>query len=461
MSPGIALKTENSTEQVLEKLKPILRQISKLKASKLFELGKNKFKGSFYEYDLPTKTDKKELLNTVNKFIQENNLNLVIRITENSLFIGKSYAREIAFFKPPVEVIQSFVNDAIEKNLLTGEGYELYANPNMGIIARIYNGKVQRVFPVSGASINVETKIRVGSFQLKNLELGGWGIPGSSIKYYRSFIARYPESYKSQNSPYPYSMFNLMGTGKMEFYGGGEKLHFRSLVYPGTLHELPLGTEAGIIDDIYNQTTHGCLFVGEGKYKMLVDKKGELISGRDSSVRKEDIGVLVHSRKIRAEDIELGTELKMRNGGYATLSLDSYGNQVWLDENGLYVPFDAVNFDWNSPEMPQVVFMPPKYGESEIVNSDLAGKKLFVDDRNHFEYVSNGKLSVFLFPDRYGLMAEGDKIERIEKTIISELTKNSIRLTKEQKDLLRESIMLSQVDPTRINFDIAAEAAKR
>lgn len=461
MSPGQALKTSSLSETQFNSLKQTMVYISESNPSELFELGKKNFEGSFYRYPLPSSINKKDLLGEVNKFVQTNGLNLVVRVGEDALFIGKSYAREIAFFKPPTEAIQSFVNSAIKSKSLTGEGYELYANPSMGIIAKIREGKVQKVFPVSGASIDVETKIRVGSFSLKSLELGGWGIPGSSMKLYRSFISRYPESYKGSNSPHPYSMFNLMGTAKMEFYTGGEKLHFRALVYPGTLHELPLGTEAGITDDIYNQTTHGCLFVGEGSYKMLVDKKGQPVSGNDSSVRSKDVGVLLHSGKLRAENIEIGTELKMRNGGYATLSSDSYGNQVWFDENGLYVPFDAVNFDWNSPDMPQIVFMPPKYGDSEIINSRMAKKTLFVDDRNHFEYISNGKVSVFLFPDRHGIMAKGNKVEKTEKATLSELTQNSIKLTKEQKELLRESIMLSQVSPTRINFDIAALAAKR
>jgi hypothetical protein len=431
--------------------------IEKIMKTKPTELDPSEFKGSFIPVDVSSLSleQKKKLLEELQEYAIDNNLPVVLRITDKYLYIGRSYAREVAYFKPPKEVIQQLINDAIEKGFLKGKGLEFYANPNMAILVRMRDGEIEKIVPVSAS--NVEISFKRGVYSLGKLEIGGWSIPENVKGLYSLFVQNHPESFRNGN-PLPYSMFNLMGTAKISF-NGMEKFHFRLVIYPGTLHELPLGSEAGIKDDRYNQTTRGCLFIGEGSFKVLMTKDGRIITGEDIEIRKQDIGLLIKKGEIIAKDLELGAELKMRNGKTATLSLDKYGNQVWLDEDGIYVPFDSYNFDFNAAGMPQIVFMPPEYGKSEIVNKEAEGKRLYID--NKLYYIARVKndsgdetLSVFIFPDRYGLLNEKGKA-KLRDSILSDIKKEGGVLDSEQikgLDLLIRYAKIAPINITDINI---------
>lgn len=445
-----------------EKKKEAIETIKKIMKTKPTELDPSDFKGSFIPFGVSLSLEqKKKLLEELQEYAIDNNLPVVLRITDKYLYIGRSYAREVAYFKPPKEVVQQLINDAIEKGFLKGKGLEFYANPNMAILVRMRDGEIEKIVPVSAS--NVEISFKPGVYTLGSLEKGGWGIPDNlRASLYSSFIKDYPESFRNGN-PLPYSMLNLMGTAKISF-NGMEKFHFRLIIYPGTLHELPLGAEAGIKDDRYNQTTRGCLYIGEGSFKVLMTKDGRIITGEDIEIRKQDIGLLIKKGEIIVKDLELGTELKMRNGKTATFSLDKYGNQVWLDEDGIYVPFDSYNFDFNAPGMPQIVFTPPEYGKSEIVNKEAEGKRLYIDSKLY--YIARVKnesgdetLSVFIFPDRYGLLNDKEKA-KIKEDIVNKIEKEGMELNSEQEAQLTKAVQISQIAPVRININLS-DVAKR
>jgi hypothetical protein len=451
--PEYKVIPEKGYDKIKQEAIKAMQNIIKAKPT---ELDPSVFKGSFIPFDVSLSLDKKkELLEELQEYAIDNNLPVVLRITDKYLYIGRSYAREVAYFKPPKEVVQQLINDAIEEGFLKGKGLEFYANPNMAILVRIRDGEIEKIVPVSAS--NVEISFKPGVYTLGSLEKGGWGIPDNLRSLYSSFIEDYPESFRNGN-PLPYSMFNLMGTAKISF-NGAEKIHFRIVIYPGTRHELPLGAEAGIKDDRYNQTTRGCLYIGEGSFKVLMTKDERIITAEDIEIRKQDIGLLIKKGEIIAKDLELGTELKMRNGKTATLSLDKYGNQVWLDEDGIYVPFDSYNFDFDAPGMPQIVFMPPEYGKSEIVNKEAEGKRLYID--NKLYYIARVKnesgdetLSVFIFPDRYGLLNEKEKA-KLRDSILSDIKKEGGILDNEQiqgLDFLIRYAKIAPINITNINI---------
>jgi len=454
--PGYKVISKKGYDEIKQEAIETMQNIIKTKP---IDSDPSKFTGSFGSIggiSSLSLEQKKKLLEELQEYAIDNNLPVVLRITDKYLYIGRSYAREVAYFKPPKEVVQQLINDAIEKGFLKGKGLEFYANPNMAILVEIRDGEIGKIFPVSAS--NVEISFKPGVYTLGSLEKGGWGIPDNlRASLYSSIIKDYSESFRNGN-PLPYSMFNLMGTAKISF-NGMEKFHFRLIIYPGTLHELPLGSEAGIKDDRYNQTTRGCLFIGEGSFKVLMTKDGRIITADDIEIRKQDIGLLIKKGEIIAKDLELGTELKMRNGNTATLSLDKYGNQVWLDEDGIYVPFDSYNFDFNAPGMPQIVFMPPEYGKSEIVNKEAEGKRLYIDSKLYYiarvKNESGGEtLSVFIFPDRYGLLNEKEKA-KLRDSILSDIKKEGGVLDSEQiqgLDLLIRYAKIAPINITDINI---------
>lgn len=434
--------------------------MEKIGKENVFDLDISKFKGSFYPIDVSSLSldQKKKLIDELYNYAITNNIPMVLRITNDYLYLGRSYAREVAYFKPPVEVVQNFIDQAIEKGYLKGKELEFYANPNMGILVKVRDGKVEKIVTVS--SSNVETSFKSGVYTLDKLEKGGWGIP-SNLKdtIYSSFISKYPDSFNKYGNPHPWSMFNLMGSGKIPFEDLN-KLHFRALIYPGTLHELPLGGEAGIKDDRYDQTTRGCLYIGEGSFKILKTKDGKIVTGQDTEIRKKDIGILIKKGDIIAEDLELGTTVKMRNGKIATLSLDKYGNQVWLDEDGIYVPFNSYNFDFNEPGMPQIVFMPPEFGKSEIISKEAEGKRLYIDNKLYYttkvkNEAGDESLSVFIFPDRYGMLTDQEK-RKIKNEILNNIKQEGGVLDKKQIEGLDILIRYAQIVPvnlTNININ--------
>jgi hypothetical protein len=458
--PSYKMPSYETKKRISEKeIKEIMEKIASGNIDKIG--GISSFKGSFYEIDISylEQEQKKKLLERLNKYAVENNLNLVLRVGGGNLYIGKSYAREIAFLKPSKEEVQEIINKEIENGNLTGKGIEIYANPNIGIMVKIKDGEVQKIVPVSGASINIE--IEPGIYTLNSLEHGGWSLTEEAKKNFAEFIKKYPESFKNGN-PLPPSMFNLMGTAKISFKGT-KKIHFRLMIYPGTLHELPLGSEAGIVDDRYDQTTAGCLYIGEGKFYAL-KKNGNYVTGRDTNIRKKDIGLLLKNGELEREELELGTQIKMRNGKYATLSLDRHGNQVWLDENGVYVPFNRYNFDFDDLTMPQIVFMPPEYGKSEIVNKEIEGKRLYID--NKLYYISNisknedeKTLSIIIFPDRHNMLNNQQKRE-IEKRINEELKEKGYKIADEYKEQIQEVITLAQIMPVKIDINLGGSDKK-
>jgi len=457
--PGYKVISNNYEEKKQEAIETMQNIIK----TKPIDSDPSKFTGSFGSIggiSSLSLEQKKKLLEELQEYAIDNNLPVVLRITDKYLYIGRSYAREVAYFKPPKEVVQQLIKDAIEKGFLKGKGLEFYANPNMAILVEIRDGEIEKIVPVSAS--NVEISFKPGIYTLGSLEKGGWGIPENVKGLYSSFIKDYSESFRNGN-PLPHSMFNLMGTAKISF-NGAEKIHERRVIYPGTRHELPLGAEAGIKDDRYNQTTRGCLYIGEGSFKVLMTNDGRIITAEDIEIRKQDIGLLIKKGEIIAKDLELGTELKMRNGKTATLSLDKYGNQVWLDEDGIYVPFDSYNFDFNATGMPQIVFMPPEYGKSEIVNKEAEGKRLYID--NKLYYIARVKnesgdetLSVFIFPDRYGLLNEKEKA-KIKEDIVNKIEKEGMELNSEQKAQLTKAVQISQIAPVRININLS-DVAKR
>ncbi len=450
--PPILKEVQNEKkeiDEILEKIKEIAeKEVMKFSIEDLKEA-----KGSFFKIPINITNDdfKKKLINEIYDFIRNNGYQIVFRIGEENkkpmLYVGKSYAREINYFSPPKDILQSFVDDAIKDKKLTGKGYELYANPNIGILAKVNNGEVEDATILSGASISIP--LRTGTFELGKLEKGGWVIPPGR-KGFSELRQVYPNSFSSSTSPHPWSIFNLMGSAKIPFKGT-EKLHFRSYIYPGFIGEAPLGSEAGILDDLYNQTTAGCLFVGEGSFYAL-KRKGGYITGTDAEIRKKDIGLLLKTGELELEKIEIGTKLRMRNGEWAILSKDQYGNEVWLDENGYYVSFDSINFDWNLQDIPQIIWKPPEFGESRFINKDTAGRKIFIDSKSYYIVEKDDVVQIVIYPDRYNLYANSKN--KIKSEIERYLDGKGLQIMEEKVGVIDQAIKLSQLTPASINIEI-------
>ncbi|MEM3771502.1 MAG: hypothetical protein QXW80_04240 [Candidatus Micrarchaeia archaeon] len=461
--PPMLKEIQNEREEI-NKILGKIKEIAERKVTEFSIKDLEDAKGSFFKIELNIKNDnfKKKLINEVYDFIRENGYQIVFRLGEESnksiLYIGKSYAREINYFLPSKDIIQGFIDDAIKRKNLTGKGYELYANPNMGILVKVKDGEIEDVTILSGASISIP--LRTGTFQLGQLEKGGWVIPAGR-KGFSEIREQYPNSFSSPNSPYPWSIFNLMGSAKISFKGT-EKLHFRSFIYPGFIGEAPLGSEAGILDDLYNQTTAGCLFVGEGSF-YAIKKGNKYITGTDEEIRKKDVGVLLHNGELNLEPLEIGTRLRMRNGEWATLSLDQYNNQVWLDENGYYVPFDSINFDWDSKEMPQIVWKPPEFGESKFINNEISNKQIYIDDKRYYIVERDDKLQVVIYPQRYYTKGKDTKQlkEEIQNSLSTLLSKRDLEISEDEIKNLDHAIKIAQLTPIMINIDISKFYAER
>ncbi|MCX8202342.1 MAG: hypothetical protein N3G74_00855 [Candidatus Micrarchaeota archaeon] len=449
---AVQMPQTESVEKEIQRVKEEVREIAGKPVESFTVDDLANAKGAFFRVPLSIneREFKKRLLAELYVFARENSYSLVFRIGEENgkavLYVNKSYAREIAFFLPDREVIQSFVGNAISSKNLTGKGYELYANPNMGFIALVYNGKVEEVSVLSGSSISV--RLKTGKFVLGGLEKGGWNIPPTRKEFIE--FAKEPEnkgSFSSSTTPYPESIFNLMGSGKMQF-SGTEKLHFRSLIYPGFKGEVPLGSEAGIIDDLYNQTTAGCLFIGEGSFYVV--KRGEgFLLGADMNTREKDIGMLIKKGEVQLEELPIGTQLRMRNGKYATLSEDKYGNKVWLDENRYYVPFDSISFDWDAEDMPQVIWKPPEYGKSKFINAQTAGRNLYIDTQSYYIMEKEDSIQVVVYPDRYNIAEKN-----ISDKIKSEINRKGRMLEENDLKMLERAFIISQLLPFVINIGL-------
>ncbi|MCS7109366.1 MAG: hypothetical protein NZ903_01050 [Candidatus Micrarchaeota archaeon] len=444
-------------KEEIERIKGLVEKIAEKKPADFNLKDLDNSKGAFFIIPLIYNDQdfKKKLLRELYEFSRKNSYHLVFRIgmydRGEVLFVNKSYATEIHFFLPEKEIIQSFVNEAIRKKKLDGKGKELYANPTMGFIALVNEGKVEEVAPLSGSSISVQLK--TGRFTLGPLEKGSWFIPDGRVKDFELIAKsqKYSSSFLSPKNPKNFSIYNLMGSAKMSFHQT-EKLHFRTFIYPGYRGEIPVGSEAGIIDDIYNQTTAGCLFIGEGSFYVV--KKGEgFLLGADIKTREKDIGMLIKNGEVQLEELPIGTQLRMRNGKYATLSEDKYGNKVWLDENGYYVPFDSISFDWDAEDMPQVIWKPPEYGKSKFINAQTAGRNLYIDIQSYYIMEKEDSIQVVVYPDRYGI-AEANRKVQLFHDFNSLIKQRELKIVSDQS-IIDNAFQIAKIVPVSIFINIS------